>query len=56
MIKKVTVNLSEETSKMIEEIKSLPELKKWEPNTSDIIRVAIANYWEEMIIPFNDQK
>lgn len=56
MIKKITVNLSKETMKMIEELKNHDQIKKWNPNTSDIIRIAIANYWEDMNIPFADEQ
>lgn len=52
-MKKITINISPETIKMIEELKKHELLKKWEPNTSDIIRVAIANYWEDMIMENN---
>lgn len=55
-MKKISINISDDTIKMIEELKKHHLLKKWEPTTSDIIRVSVANYWEEMIIPFNDQK
>lgn len=50
--KTITIRISQNTADQIKELQNLDELKAWDPTVSDIVRVAISNYWEYMCLPF----
>ena len=50
--RKITIRISQTTHEQIMELLNHEELKKWDPTISDIVRVAISNYWEDIMLPF----
>lgn len=48
MIRKLSVNVSDDTIKQIKELQKHELIEKWQPSISDIVRVSIANYYFDM--------
>lgn len=48
MIRKLSVNVSDDTIKQIKELQKHEFIEKWQPSISDIVRVSIANYYFDM--------
>lgn len=57
--KKMSVNLEphtvEQICEIIEELQKDEKMKHFVINSSEIMRVAISRYWEDICLPFSDQ-